>query len=82
MVSPSGAGAAKLTRLNRGNDLPLAGPQYYSRQQVAALFGVSPQSVSRWAKEGRLPCILTPGGHRRFPREAVELLLERLRPKE
>ena len=34
--------------------------------QAAELLGVTPSTVKRWAAEGRLPCLLTPGGHRRF----------------
>ncbi len=53
--------------------------QYLTRSRVAALFGVSPQSVTRWAREGRLPCVLTLGGQRRYPREAVARLLKETR---
>jgi excisionase family DNA binding protein len=35
--------------------------------QVAALFAVDPKTVARWAKAGRIECIRTLGGHRRFP---------------
>lgn len=45
-----------------------------SRKEVAALFDVSPHTVYRWAREGRLPYLLTPGGRRRYPREEVERL--------
>ena len=34
--------------------------------EVAALFRVDPKTVSRWAAEGKLSSLLTPGGHRRF----------------
>ena len=34
--------------------------------EVAVLFQVQPKTVSRWAKQGRLPAIRTLGGHRRF----------------
>ena len=40
--------------------------------EVAHLFRVDPKTVTRWAKEGRLPSIRTLGGHRRFP--AAEVL--------
>jgi DNA-binding transcriptional MerR regulator len=34
---------------------------------IAEHFGVDPQTVSGWAREGRIPtAIVTPGGHRRF----------------
>lgn len=40
--------------------------------EVARLFGVSAQTITRWTREGRLECEVTLGGHRRFRREAVE----------
>jgi len=30
------------------------------------MLGVSPKTVNRWANEGRIPCAVTLGGHRRF----------------
>jgi excisionase family DNA binding protein len=38
---------------------------------VADILHVSPKTVSRWAKEGKLPFLKTLGGHRRYP--AVEI---------
>ena len=35
--------------------------------EVAALFRVDPKTVTRWAKAGRIECIRTLGGHRRYP---------------
>ena len=49
------------------------------RTQVALLFGVFPPTVTRWAREGRIPSVLTPGGQRRFPKQAIQRLLEDLR---
>jgi excisionase family DNA binding protein len=43
--------------------------------QVAALFAVDPKTVTRWAQDGRLTCIRTLGGHRRFKAEEVRRLL-------
>ncbi len=53
-------------------------PPYLRTGQVAALFGVDPKSVLRWAKRGRLPCVRTPGGHRRYPQAAIEALVHEL----
>lgn len=39
--------------------------------EVAELFGVRVPTVARWAREGRLGFVLTPGGHRRYPRTAL-----------
>ncbi len=43
--------------------------------EVAVLFHVDPKTVTRWANTGRLGCIRTLGGHRRFREpEVMELL--------
>lgn len=52
---------------------------FISRTEVARLLGVSANTVSRWAREGRLACQRTLGGHRRFERGMVEELRQRLR---
>ena len=44
--------------------------------EVAILFRVSPKTVTRWAKEGKLPYIRTLGGHRRYPARDVRALAE------
>lgn len=44
-------------------------------KQVAVLFGVDPKTVSRWAKEGKVGCVTTPGGHRRYRSAEVYALL-------
>lgn len=46
-------------------------------REVAMLFRVSERAVTDWAQRGRIPSMLTPGGHRRYPAEAVEGLLRR-----
>lgn len=43
---------------------------------VALMMGVSAKSVARWAKDGRLPSVRTPGGHHRFRRGDIEEYLE------
>lgn len=44
--------------------------------QVADLFGVTPRTVTRWARSGRLSAIRTLGGHHRFFADEVLRLLE------
>jgi len=34
--------------------------------EVASMFRVSPKTVTRWARAGKLKAIRTLGGHRRF----------------
>jgi excisionase family DNA binding protein len=46
--------------------------------QVADLLHVSPKTVARWAKDGRLPHQRTLGGHRRYPQAAIRQLLASL----
>jgi excisionase family DNA binding protein len=43
---------------------------------VQRLFGVTKNTVRRWARDGRLAAIRTPGGAYRFDPVAVETLLE------
>lgn len=43
--------------------------------EVARLFAVNPKTVSRWAKAGKLECIRTLGGHRRYKEADVRALL-------
>lgn len=40
--------------------------------EVAALFRVSPKTVTRWAKQGKMGAIRTLGGHRRFRASEVK----------
>ncbi len=54
------------------------GRDYLTRGEVAAIFEVSPHTVTRRGREGKLPSVLTPGGQRRYPRRAVERLVESL----
>jgi excisionase family DNA binding protein len=51
-------------------------PNNLRTAQVAELLHVSPKTVSRWAQEGRLPCLRTLGGHRRYPDAEIRALLE------
>lgn len=44
--------------------------------EVARLFRVSPSTVTRWAKTGRLATVRTLGGHHRFRAAEVYALLK------
>ncbi len=46
--------------------------------EVARILRVSPKTVARWAKEGKLPHLVTLGGHRRFPEGPIRDLARRL----
>ena len=54
--------------------------EYIRTAQVAEILRVSTKTVSRWAKDGKIPHVVTLGGHRRFPVSAVEDLAQRLAP--
>ena len=54
------------------------GTEFLTRSAVSRLLGVSPNTVTRWAREGRLSCQVTLGGHHRFDRELVEQLRKSL----
>jgi excisionase family DNA binding protein len=53
-------------------------PPYLRTAEVADILHVSPKTVSRWAKEGKLPFLRTLGGHRRYPAAAIRQLAEDL----
>jgi len=44
---------------------------YLTPGQVARILGVSPKTVNRWANDGRIPCAVTLGGHRRFRADVI-----------
>ena len=52
--------------------------RYIATSDVARMMHVSPKTVSRWAKEGRLPFMRTLGGHRRYPKVEIERLAQSL----
>jgi excisionase family DNA binding protein len=62
----------------KGND-GVEPPSYLRTSEVADLLSVSPKTVSRWAKEGRLPFMRTLGGHRRYPEAEIRELVDGLR---
>ena len=50
-------------------------------RQVAEMFRVDPKTVARWASNGWIGSLRTPGGHRRFREsEVLALLAERAVP--
>jgi len=51
---------------------------YLFTSEVAELLQVSPKTIARWAKEGKLPFRRTLGGHRRFPERTIRELRDSL----
>lgn len=68
LAVPASATETVIQKLNRMG--PMMKPH-----EVAELFLVDPKTVTRWAAAGRITCIRTPGGHRRFDREEIRRLL-------
>jgi excisionase family DNA binding protein len=54
------------------------GQAYLRAAQAAALLHVSPKTISRWARDGKLGHVVTLGGHRRYLRDDIEGLAGRL----
>jgi len=50
-------------------------PKLLRPGEVAAMFGVNAKTVARWAKEGRIRSLRTPGGHMRIFAEDVRALI-------
>jgi excisionase family DNA binding protein len=46
--------------------------------EVAKIFRVSPKTVTRWARAGRVSAIRTLGGHRRFRADEIRRVLGEL----
>jgi excisionase family DNA binding protein len=67
--------------LSSGGALALAEKKlhsYLTTAEVADILHVSPKTVTRWAREGKLPHSRTLGGHRRYPGEAIRQLASEL----
>lgn len=56
--------------------------EFLSRAEVARLFNVSPSTVTRWADAGKLVCVRTLGGHRRYEMNSVLEQVRSLRYRE
>ena len=50
-------------------------PALMTPGEVAALFRVDPKTVTKWARKGKLTCIRTLGGHRRYKTAEIRALL-------
>ena len=62
------------------SDAAIAAPRWLSLGPASKLVGVDPDTLRRWADEGRIEAYVTPGGHRRFERRAIETLVATRRP--
>jgi excisionase family DNA binding protein len=44
-------------------------------REVAEIFGVRTTTIARWARDGILTALATPGGHRRYRRTEINAIL-------
>ena len=51
-------------------------PSYLHTTEVADLLHVSPKTISRWSKQGKLPFLRTLGEHRRYPAAEIRQLAD------
>jgi excisionase family DNA binding protein len=52
--------------------------EYIRPAEAAKMLGVSRDTVRRYANNGDLTAIVTPGGQRRIDRESVEIIRQRI----
>lgn len=52
-----------------------ASPDFLITRQAAKFIGVSPSTIARWARDGRIPFRLGPNGERLFRREDLEAVV-------
>ena len=63
---------------DRAQDDAVADAEYVTPGEAARYLHVSPKTINRWANDGRIPCIVTLGGHRRFRREDVDAAVRQM----
>lgn len=53
-------------------------PERLTPREASDILGFHQRTLRRWADRGRVPCIRSDGGHRRFHRDDVLKLLDAL----
>jgi putative resolvase len=51
---------------------------YLTPSEAQKRYGYHPKTLTRWADEGRIQYIKSPGGHRRYLIESIERLVDRI----
>lgn len=77
VVGEAAFGASRKEETVRDDHMGAGRPEpirtdYMTPGEAARSLHVSPKTINRWANEGRIPCIVTLGGHRRFRREDID----------
>jgi len=54
---------------------------WLSLGQASQVLGITPATLRRWADRGDVPAFVTPGGHRRFSRVAIDRLVPPATPR-
>jgi excisionase family DNA binding protein len=57
----------------------VTGTLWLTLGEASRILGVDPDTLRRWADNGKIDVLKTPGGHRRFLRESIEGMLPRPR---
>jgi excisionase family DNA binding protein len=61
------------------SDVAAPAPRWLSLGPASRLVGVDPDTLRRWADEGRVEAYVTPGGHRRFDRRTIDAIVSNRR---
>ena len=56
------------------------GSEWLALGPASRIVGVGPDTLRRWAAQGRVEAFTTPGGHRRFARRSLDRLVASRRP--
>jgi excisionase family DNA binding protein len=60
---------------------PATAGRWLGLGEASRLLGITPATLRRWADQGQVATFVTPGGHRRFPRSAIEGLVPHVRSR-
>lgn len=85
MPAPNSSGGPRVPKPDAGLAWQAPGAddgELLTPAETAAIFGVHRKTVAQWEREGRLPCVRTLGGHRRYPASVVHQLASALAVEE
>ena len=63
--------------MSQSDAAPLPEPRLLKPSEAAAVFGVDPKTMTRWAKAGEIRSVRTVGGHRRYDAAELRALADR-----